>query len=122
LRFNSLQVIGIQEGIRFIYTKTRFDAEKPPYRVELYEVPARVLPLPVLDDVVKCVFGRAFLEENPVPIGDVTKLTFSVSADKLSREKTFYQRVPDDLRKVKSQLDTLMKTCEQTGKKTVRYQ
>ena len=67
-------------GTRLRYTKTRFDELAPPYRVELYELDYPE-PKPVLlATVVELqLFTRIFAEETPLPIGDVTKLTFAVT-------------------------------------------
>lgn len=118
---NYLELIG--HGGRtplIVYTKTRFDPAKPPYRVEKYEMPESSSNLPDFSTMADVgLFDHAFPEENSLPIGDVTKITVHLAAPGRSFEKTFYRDLPSSLVSIKKQFENLMKDCESKGKKSV---
>src|SRR5262249_12325144 len=106
-----------ERGTRLLYTKTRFDESAPPYRVEALEMafPSRAVPLltAVAD---KGLFSGEFMEEKPLPIGDVSKITFAIGNGAWRLEKTFYEKVPEILEPIRVQVEALMQQCERDGR------
>ena len=113
---NLLEITGEGSQVRLRYTKTRFDETKPPYRVERFQLTGQnPRALTSVGKKLVEMFSGEFAEEHPLPIGDVTKLTFSIGDGRHSLSKTFYREMPRELRSLQQDLEGMMQRCEKDG-------
>jgi hypothetical protein len=100
---DELRIYDDDKASRLVFVRARPGAE--PVTLELaYRTGKHV---PKLEDMTRRVFTKAFREER-TPKDGVPTFTFSVTAGKITLEKTFYEALPIDLAPVAQQLRGLV--------------
>ncbi|MSP24719.1 MAG: hypothetical protein EXR75_06045 [Myxococcales bacterium] len=108
---NLLTITRIGDGWNAVYTKVRWDRQRPPYRSDEYSAVVPEAEAASLLGLLERALEETYAEETDTATGDETKLTLKLGA----REKTFFARWPQALAELRERMEALMARCQAEG-------